>query len=239
MAYDFLGLVNGINERTNDVQLTSATFASATGPYSIAKQAVNNAIRHINQDQFSWPFNYVEKEETLVPGTMRYPYPSDAKWIDFNTFRIKRNSTFGNETRLLKKLDYEQYLEQNMVDKEYDTSTAIRELPHNVIQAPGLEYVISPPADEAYTLVYEYYSLPVDLNLYSDVPSIPQSFKSIIIDGAMYWVYHFRSDTLAEDQFRLFEDEIKNMREIYMNRYEYVRSSQIIRPRASQNIGYS
>ena len=49
MAYDFLGLVNAVNRRLNEVELSSANFATATGFYSQAKDAVNASIRYINQ----------------------------------------------------------------------------------------------------------------------------------------------------------------------------------------------
>ena len=44
MAYDFLGLVNAVNRRLNEVELSSANFATATGFYSQAKDAVNASI---------------------------------------------------------------------------------------------------------------------------------------------------------------------------------------------------
>jgi len=33
MAYDFLGLVNQVNRRLNEVELTSANFGTASGFY--------------------------------------------------------------------------------------------------------------------------------------------------------------------------------------------------------------
>ena len=41
MAYNFIGLVNDINNRLNEVALTEANFASAVGYYSLAKDAIN------------------------------------------------------------------------------------------------------------------------------------------------------------------------------------------------------
>ena len=38
MAYDYLGLVNDVNRRLNEVELTSSNFATATGEYSMIKQ---------------------------------------------------------------------------------------------------------------------------------------------------------------------------------------------------------
>ena len=40
MAYDYLGLVNDVNNRLNEVELTSSNFTS-TGYFSFAKDAVN------------------------------------------------------------------------------------------------------------------------------------------------------------------------------------------------------
>ena len=98
MAYDFLGLVNDVNRRLNEVELTSANFATATGFYSQAKDAVNASIRYLNQSEYNWPFNHVTQTTTLVANTSRYAFPTDAKVINFKTFRIKENTTLGNAT---------------------------------------------------------------------------------------------------------------------------------------------
>ena len=42
MAYNFLGLVNEVNRRLNEVELTSSNFATAIGYYNTAKDAVNS-----------------------------------------------------------------------------------------------------------------------------------------------------------------------------------------------------
>ena len=43
MAYNYLSLVNQINRRLNEVELSSSNFATATGFYSQAKDAVNSS----------------------------------------------------------------------------------------------------------------------------------------------------------------------------------------------------
>ena len=48
MAYNFLGLVNEINRRLNEVELTSSNFGTAVSFYAHAKDAVNASIRYIN-----------------------------------------------------------------------------------------------------------------------------------------------------------------------------------------------
>jgi hypothetical protein len=229
MAYDFLGLVNDINKRLNEVELTSANFATVTGFYSAAKDSVNASLRYINQAAFEWPFNHVEQEDVLTAGEIRYGYPADTKTVDFDSFRIKRSSAFNNETQKLKIIAYEEYLER-YVDDEYNTSnTGIRTIPRLVFRTPNQGFGVYPAPDNAYELVYEYYRLPVDLIGATDVPSIPEQFRYVIIDGAMYHAYLFRGNTQdATIQFQKFEEGIKDMRTLYINRYEYVRDTRIM-----------
>jgi len=229
MAYDYLGLVNDVCGRVNETPLTSANFANAVGFYSSAKEAVNSAIRDLNQQAFQWPFNHTDYDETLVAGTSRYAYQADTKYVDMDTLRIQRDAALGNTTVSLKEMDYDQYV-QNHIDDEYDTTnTSIREVPRYVIRAPNQEYIVYPVPDKAYTLSYEYYALPTDLSASTDVPSAPIAFRHIIVDGAMYYAYHFRGDTETADRLQAkFIDGIEKMRTIYINNdYEYVRDTRV------------
>lgn len=227
MAYNFLGLVNDVNRRLNEVELTSATFGNAIGFYSQAKEAVNSSIRLINQQEFEWPFNHTEKQETLVAGTVRYSFPADTKTIDFDSFRIKQDDTLNNNTQKLKLISYEEYLNR-YVDYEYETSTGVRELPRYVFRAPNQTWGVVPSPDKAYTVVFDYFKIPDELSAYDDVPTIPSQFRHIIVDGAMYYAYLFRGDlNSAQLSLQKFDTGLKNMRTIYINRYDYVRSTVI------------
>ena len=228
MAYDFLGLSNDVNRRLNEVELTSSNFSSVTGAYSAVKDSINSSIRYINQHEQQWPFNHVEQEDTLTAGEVRYGYHTDVKTVDFNSFRIKRNSTFGNDTKKLTLIAYEEYLTK-YVDYEYNTDTGIRGVPISVFRAPNQEYGVVPPPNNAYTLVYEYYRLPVDLVNATDVPSLPEQFRHVIVDGAMYYAYIFRGNTQDATLLQSkFQEGIKNMRSLYINRYNYLRSTMIL-----------
>jgi hypothetical protein len=233
MAYNYLDLVNEVNRRLNEVELTSANFSSAVGFYAHNKDAVNAAIRDINHTHYEWPFNHVLAEETLTAGTIRYAFPSDANTIDFDTFRIEENATFGNATVKLTILSYEDYLSR-YIDHEYTTDSSKREVPSYVFHAPSLEYGVVPSPNNAYTVFYEYYRVPVDLSLYSDVPSIPERFRHVIIDGAMAYAYLFRSNEQSAVMSKnKFEEGIKRMRSMLVNRYSYVRSGMINTTQAS------
>jgi|SRR5210317_32705 hypothetical protein len=229
MAYNYLGLVNEVNRRLNEVELTSSNFATASGFYNTAKDAVNASLRHINHEEHNWPWNHVLEEETLTAGVTRYDYPTDAKVIDMNSFRIKKDTALNVSTTKLKLMDYQEYLD-NYVDYEYNSGSDMQTLPRHIVRAPSQEFIILPTPDKAYELVYEYYRNPVSLELYDDVPNVPLEFKHIIVDGAMFYAYQFRADTQASQIAQgKFETGIKYMRSLYINRYDYVRSTVISR----------
>jgi len=227
MAYNFLGLVNEINRRLNEVELSSSNFATATGFYNTAKDAVNSAIRHVNHEEYKWPWNHVTEEDILTTGTLRYGYPSDAKLLDMNSFRIRRDADLNVETIKLKPMDYQEYLDK-YIDYEYNTSSSKRSVPKFVVRAPSQEFLILPTPDKDYEIDYEYYRNPVELELYDDVPSVPLEFKHIIVDGAMFYAYQFRGDAQASQiAQQKFQEGIKYMRSLYINSYDYIRSTVI------------
>ena len=154
MAYDFLGLVNDVNHRLNEVALAESNFTASTGYYSIAKDAVNSSIRHINQEEFEWPWNHIQSELVLASGGMKYYYPTDAKTINMNSFRIKRDDSLGTGTIKLKSLVYEEWLEK-YADDEFNTDTNIRGVPQFIVRTPSRELICHPVPDKAYTIVYE------------------------------------------------------------------------------------
>lgn len=236
MAYNYLGLVNEVNRRLNEVELTASNFATASGFYNTAKDAVNASLRHINHEESNWPWNHILEEETLTAGVTRYDYPTDAKLIDMNSFRIKKDTTLNVSTTKLKSMDYQEYLD-NYVDYEYNSGSDMQTLPRHVVRAPSQEFIILPTPDKAYELVYEYYRNPVSLELYDDVPSVPLEFKHIIVDGAMFYAYQFRADTQASQIAQgKFEQGIKYMRSLYINRYDYVRSTVLTRSSSSLRV---
>lgn len=224
MTYNYLALVNDTNRRLNEVELTSANFAGATGYYSFSKDAVNSAIRHIQQEEFEWPWNHVEATEVLLPGTARYSMPYDAKTISMNTFRIKRDAALNVSTLKLKVLDYEEYLDK-YADSEYNSTTNI---PTHIVRTPSRELIFYPKPDKAYEVVYEYFTTGFDLEKALDVPNLPEQYRYVIVDGAMYYVYQFRGDMQAAQlSLKKFEQGIKQLRSLHINRTEYLRDTRV------------
>ena len=91
MALTFLTLTNSVITRMNEVVLTSSNFSSARGVQVQCQNAVNEAIRFINQREFGYPFNHATETKTLTPGVVRYSIPTSTKYIDYNTARIKKD----------------------------------------------------------------------------------------------------------------------------------------------------
>lgn len=227
MAYNYLALVNEVQRRLNEIELTSATFITARGAHAQSKDAVNASIRHINQEEFEWPWNHVEQHEVMSKGITRYSFPYDAKTVNMNSFRIKRDETLGNPTVKLKVLNYEEYLDKYS-DSEYNSSEQNQTLPRHVARAPSREFLLVPTPDKDYEFVYEYYTASYDLQNADDVPTIPEPYRHVIVDGAMYYAYMFRGNEQAANMSQAkFSDGIKYMRSLNINRTEYIRDTRV------------
>lgn len=229
MAYDYIGLVNDVNRRLNEVELSTSNFSTATGYYSFAKDSINSAIRHINQEEFEWPWNHVEETEVLNPGEVRYSQPYDSKTINMNTFRVKRDDDLDVKTKRLRVIAYEEWLDK-YADSEYNSTTSDRDVPQYVARTPSRELVFYPAPDKAYEIVYEYFRLAYDLENHADVPNLPEQYRYVIVDGAMYYVYQFRGDMQAAQlSLNKFEQGIKNLRSLHINRTDYIRDTRVQR----------
>ena len=120
MALTYLELTYDVLTRMNEVVLTSTNFTNARGVQVQAKNAINEAIRHINQKEFAYPFNHASNSSTVVPGVVRYTIPTGTKYIDYNTARIKKNSDVSSSGVNLKKLNYNEYISKEFANQEDD-----------------------------------------------------------------------------------------------------------------------
>jgi len=123
MAESYLTLTNRVLARLNEVQLTSSNFSSARGIQVQAQNAINESVRYINQKEFQYPFNHSTKTETLVPGTVRYTIPTTAKTVDYNTFRIVKDSDLGSSGGRLYVLNYNDYINSYITQEDEITTT--------------------------------------------------------------------------------------------------------------------
>lgn len=225
MAYNYLSLTNEVCRRLNETELTSSNFAAATGFYAQIKDSINSAVRDINQKHFNWPFNHNTDDITLTAGELRYPLPENSKYVDFDTVRLRRNTTLGVGSAVsLKQMSYDEYVDR-FIDQEFETDTTKGTVPEYVIRSQDGDIIFAPMPDKAYTVDYEYFMYPADLSVYDDVPTIPFRFKHIIVDGAMYHAYMFRDNLeSATLSLRKFEEGMKHMRTLLVNENVYARA---------------
>jgi len=223
MAYDYLGLSNDVLNRMNEVELTTATFATARGFQIQCKNAVNDAINYINSREYGWPFSHNTQTETLVANQTRYTIPSGTQHVDYETFRISKDNTLGVSGTTLRIIDYKEYVDRYI---EQETTSAVGGVPLYVFRTPDNNYGLYPYPDKAYELKYEYYSRPTVLANSTDVPSVPEQFRQTIVDGATAYAYQYRGEAQQYGiNFARFEDGIKYMQSILLNRTDYVRST--------------
>ena len=365
MAYNYLGLVNDVNKRLNEVELIKRdspsvvdTFSNAIGEYAMVKDAINVAIRQINQYEFSYPFNSSVNSSTLTPGVTRYTIPTNTKHIDYKTSRIKKDTTLNTSGNNLSTMTYYEYIAQAYASQEDEIqsttlngaifattasgsssstsltvasntsisvgntivgtgipdattvtgvsgttitiSAALTEtissvivtsgsiitltsstgfsatgtlfiggeqisytgitsnnftgcirgansttaathasgtvvtqfdnggVPRHIVRTPDNNYLLYPFPDKQYTLVFDFFTLPTDLVAATEVPSLPEQFRTVIVEGAMYTAYMFRGETQeATIMKNNFEEGIKNMRTLYINKYDYISSTLI------------
>ena len=125
MAYDYLDITNEVIARMNEVALTTVTFLTARGFQIQCKNAVNDSINYINQREFGWPFTHTTDTSTLIPGTTRYTAPTNTQSIDYDTFRISKNSDIGTSGSSLRVLDYKEYVQKFISQEDDVTNTTL------------------------------------------------------------------------------------------------------------------
>jgi hypothetical protein len=225
MAYTYLDITNEVIARMNEVALTSSNFGSARGFQVQCKNAVNDAINYVNQREFGWPFTHSTQTQTLVAGQTRYTIPADSQSVDYDTFRISKDDTLGVSGITLRIIDYKEYT-QKYIDQE--TTSDVGAVPIYVFRTPDNNYGLYPYPDKAYELKYEYFQKPTALSAHGDVPTIPEQFRQVIVDGATAYSYQYRGEAQQYGiNFARFEDGIKQMQTILLNRADYVRSTYI------------
>ena len=129
MAETYLTLTNKVLARLNEVQLTTSSFSNARGIQVQAKNAINESIRFVNQREFNYPFNHATEIKTLTAGVVRYSLPTSTKTVDYNTFRIVKDSDLGNSGYRLNILDYNDYINR-VVNQEDEINTTTTSTTH-------------------------------------------------------------------------------------------------------------
>lgn len=223
----YLDLTNQLLRRLNEVEIAQADFPSVRGVQATAKDAVKNAIAKINQAEYEWPFNAVQHTQLLVVGQEEYSWPQYLKVADFNSFQLQPNSSLGVQATQLKFIDRDTYY-RNFKDLDDNAGATGRAIPTTVAEGFGNGYAVTPSPDQAYTIKFRYYQTHNDLVAYGDLTRVPDTYDNVIIEGALMQMYMFRDNMEAAGiSAQLFQQGVKEMQGILMNKYEAIRDTRI------------
>ena len=118
----------------------------------------------------------------------------------------------------------------------HDNATSVAQfdngaVPRFIVRTLDNNFLLFPFPNRAYTLKFDYFAFPTDLSAQDSTTTIPSRFDPVIIDGATAYVYQYRGETTQYQlNFSRFEQGIKNMQSLLVNKYEYVRSTVIQQP---------
>ena len=235
MSTTYLALTNDLLRRINEVQLTTANFATAKNVQAIAKDAINNSIREILQDGHQFPFLKTAQSQTLTSGTATYDFPTDMASVDWDTFYVSQLTSALNTAKPLPVVSFEEYTQKYRALDDSSGSGGYS-APNIVYQTAEEKFGVTPITDAAYIVDYIYYKFPNDLTLQSDTTIIPDRFRYIVVDGAMVYMMRFRSnEQSAQIHNQKFQDGIKVMRRLLLDDPLNIRSTFINRSRFSSN----
>jgi len=103
-------------------------------------------------------------------------------------------------------------------------------IPTTVYKTQNTKFGVTPPPNASYVIEYSYWKFPADLTLSSDVCIIPDRFRHVVLDGAMMYLMHFRSnEQSAQLHADKFKKGIKTMRRLLVDTKDYLRSTVINR----------
>ena len=227
MATTFITLVNDTLRRLNEVEVTADDFSSVIGFRAQVKDSVNSSLHEISQKEFEFPFNHTSGALTLVVGTAQYSLASDAKTTDWDSFRINYDAGNNYGAERLSLINYDTYLKR-FFQRDSEAGTGDYSKPNYVYRTLDNKVGLTPKPNATYSVSYDYFAYHSDLSASTDAMVIPDAFKHVVLDGAMYHCYMFRDNSQqASIAKQKFDQGIERMRTLLVNSYTDVRDTRV------------
>jgi hypothetical protein len=99
MASTYLQLTNLVLRDMNEVELTTATFASSRGVQTTVKDYINRAIADIINSDLNWPFTHAQGSVDVIAGKSLYSHASIAttlKYVDYDNMFLQPKNYITN-----------------------------------------------------------------------------------------------------------------------------------------------
>ena len=155
--------------------------------------------------------------------------------LDVDYVRISRSDI---ATRKLTYVTYDSYLQNNKPTDDTNNSSNYS-IPLRVYILPDHSaFGVSPrPNTNEFTISYDYYTTHTDLSAHGDNMSLPDRFRTLIVDRAKYYTYMLRSDPQhAQLADRDFQRKLRLLKVDYATKNDYMRSD-VIGESIATNIG--
>lgn len=219
-------MTNRVLRRLNDVELSEDNFDAARGLQATIKDAVVDAVKHVNRHPGNWPWNAVQHTMTLTAGTSEYAWPSTFKSAEWRTFQIQKNDTLDADATTLRMIDrdvwYEQYRDRTLQD------TGSWSLPHAVFESHGNGFGVYPTPDKDYSVTFRYYKTSSDLVNFDDELDIPDQWNDAVFYHAVSAGHSFKENIEQAKLFeQMFNHTVEEMATILLHRSDYFRDTRV------------
>jgi hypothetical protein len=242
MATTYLDLTNEVLRELNEVPLTAANFANATGIQKFVKDTVNKSIFDIANQEPQLPFFsagvsgstdpfYGNVTVASVAGQRWYTLKADSSsittdyasidWDDFYVTTINvSGETAPYVSKGLKFLtldDWKRYYRDS--ENEDDANSQNYGEPKFVIKSPdSRKFGLSPIPDKVYNIHFYAFVRPTALSAYDDTMVLPEQYSNIVTARMRYYVWQFK-ESPQQAAFALddYKKGLKYMKSNLMN----------------------
>ncbi len=239
MATTFLTLTNDVLRELNEIELTSSTFATATGIQNFVKNSINKSLNDIANEEPQLPFFAVAASGGTDPfyGNVTVETTAGTRWyllksgsssittdyssVDWDDFYITTINVSGETAPYVSKglefitlEDWTRYFRDSENSDDADSQNYGE--PKYVIRSPDhRKFGLSPLPDKVYNVHFYAYNAPTALSAYSDEIVFPDQYANVITARARYYVWQFK-ESPQQAAFAL-DDYKKGLRHMKSN----------------------
>ena len=242
MATTYLDLTNEVLRELNEIPLTAANFANATGLQKFVKDTVNKSIFDIANEEPQLPFFSSGLSGATDPfyGNVTVPTVAGQRWytlksdsysittdyasIDWDDFYVTTINVSGETApyvsrglRFLTLDDWKRYYRDS--ENEDDANTQNYGEPKFVIKSPdNRKFGLRPIPDKVYNVHFYAFVRLTALSAYDDTMVLPEHYSNIVTARMRYYVWQFK-ESPQQAAFALddYKKGMKHMKSNLMN----------------------
>lgn len=210
----YIDIVNNVISGFNEIPLTLANWSSSEaneGFYRMVKNAVKKSIKDVYlAGHYRWPF-LIKAGPTIntIANTIEYSLPSDYKDIVMHSVFIE--ATVDDSARKLVGIPIASY---NIYYKAGNDTKVFEQkgtMPSNfTINNANNKIILVYNPDKVYNINYDYYHIPAEIGLATDVALGIDLILPCVESKAKYYCNHFRDNAeLAQISFLEYNEHIK------------------------------